>query len=358
MKSIANSSISTIWTTNFDKLIEQSISFSGRNYDVRNEEEHFKYYSSRNNVEILKIHGDIISSDIVITQSDYEDFNINHRIAISRLEKDLLSKSFLFIGYSYKDLNIKTIVNTVKQLLNSKFVYKHYMILEQPKDTNESKLQKLWIKDMERYGIYVYEYQYGNYKELESILAKVSKKSKGRSVFVTGSHLNNHNTIAAEVGRELFHINNLILKYGHSKGIGSIVCNNFVQKCISNNVDIGKRIEIYANPYSFCDDWDNKDFLLGALEEMRKDILENVQILIAFPGGKGTKLEIEMALKRGVVVIPVMGERDKEFKEYIFKNLQLIEQLRQYSVEYINKLECNQVKVADIINCVRVILND
>lgn len=85
MKSIANSSISTIWTTNFDKLIEQSISFSGRNYDVRNEEEHFKYYSSRNNVEILKIHGDIISSDIVITQSDYEDFNINHRIAISRL---------------------------------------------------------------------------------------------------------------------------------------------------------------------------------------------------------------------------------------------------------------------------------
>lgn len=74
--------------------------------------------------------------------------------------------------------------------------------------------------------------------------------------------------------------------------------------------------------------------------------------------GKGTKLEIEMALKRGVVVIPVMGERDKEFKEYIFKNLQLIEQLRQYSVEYINKLECNQVKVADIINCVRVILND
>lgn len=204
----------------------------------------------------------------------------------------------------------------------------------------------------------MYEYQYGNYKELESILAKVSKKSKGRSVFVTGSHLNNHNTIAAEVGRELFHINNLILKYGHSKGIGSIVCNNFVQKCISNNVDIGKRIEIYANPYSFCDDWDNKDFLLGALEEMRKDILENVQILIAFPGGKGTKLEIEMALKRGVVVIPVMGERDKEFKEYIFKNLQLIEQLRQYSVEYINKLECNQVKVADIINCVRVILND
>ena len=186
----------------------------------------------------------------------------------------------------------------------------------------------------------------------------MSKKSKGRSVFVTGSHLNNHNTIAAEVGRELFHINNLILKYGHSKGIGSIVCNNFVQKCISNNVDIGKRIEIYANPYSFCDDWDNKDFLLGALEEMRKDILENVQILIAFPGGKGTKLEIEMALKRGVVVIPVMGERDKKFKEYIFKNLQLIEQLRQYSVEYINKLECNQVKVADIINCVRVILND
>ena len=358
LRSIANSSISTIWTTNFDKLIEQSISFSGRNYDVRNEEEHFKYYSSRNNVEILKIHGDIISSDIVITQSDYEDFNINHRIAISRLEKDLLSKSFLFIGYSYKDPNIKTIVNTVKQLLNSKFVYKHYMILEQPKDTNESKLQKLWIKDMERYGIYVYEYQYGNYKELESILAKVSKKSKGRSVFVTGSHLNNHNTIAAEVGRELFHINNLILKYGHSKGIGSIVCNNFVQKCISNNVDIGKRIEIYANPYSFCDDWDNKDFLLGALEEMRKDILENVQILIAFPGGKGTKLEIEMALKRGVVVIPVMGERDKKFKEYIFKNLQLIEQLRQYSVEYINKLECNQVKVADIINCVRVILND
>lgn len=52
------------------------------------------------------------------------------------------------------------------------------MILEQPKDTNESKLQKLWIKDMERYGIYVYEYQYGNYKELESILAKVSKNLK------------------------------------------------------------------------------------------------------------------------------------------------------------------------------------
>ncbi len=93
------------------------------------------------------------------------------------------------------------------------------MILSPEKKKNSQKLQKLWIQDLERYGIHVYLLENG-FPELAEMLEKICLKSKGKSVFVTGSHYDASNEMAKKLGKKLHKIDDLILNYGHSDGIG------------------------------------------------------------------------------------------------------------------------------------------
>lgn len=105
-KALSTTKVSTIWTTNYDNLLERA--FSDFLVDVKVNDDAISRHVINSDVEILKIHGCISRSqhdEIIITQEDYEDF-LNNKPAISqRLCNDLLKKSFLFIGYSYRDPN-------------------------------------------------------------------------------------------------------------------------------------------------------------------------------------------------------------------------------------------------------------
>lgn len=356
LDSIAKSTINTIWTTNFDTLIEQSFENSGKETVVKNEDADFQIeFERQDSIEILKIHGDIKSKDIVITKNDYEDFNITRKVAIKRLEQDFLTKSILFVGYSYKDPNIQAVVNNIRQLTEGKSKNKHYMILNKAKKKNDRKLQQLWIQDLERYGIQVYVLEHG-FDELEGILKTISLKSKGKSLFITGSHYNSDHEMAKNLGKELYGIKDIVLNYGAAEGIGKIVCNQYAQECVSHKDTLKNRICIYPNPYSFCDDWDNRDFLLDELKQLRSDLIKKTQIIVCFPGGKGTIAEIDLGLKNGSIIIPVFSKGEDEFKEEILIRREIIETLRMIDSNYVRKLMKNKVDVNDIIRCIHRVL--
>lgn len=356
LDSIAKSNVSTIWTTNFDTLIEQSLKYCGKKYVSKNIDFDFKKeFETTDDCEVLKIHGDIYSNDVVIAKNDYEDFNLTHPVTIRRLEQDLLTKSLLFIGYSYKDPNIQSIINNVRQLTDGKSQTRHYMILSPEKKKNSQKLQKLWIQDLERYGIHVYLLENG-FPELAEILEKICLKSKGKSVFVTGSHYDASNEMAKKLGKKLHKINDLILNYGHSDGIGKTVCSSYAQKCVKSSEQLPAHIRIFANPYSLCDKWDNQDALLGQLTAFREDLLGKTQIMIAFPGKKGTLSEVKIGLKKGVIIVPVFYE-DDDFKAEILKFPEITATLEKYANFYLEKLLKNSVGVDDIILCLESILN-
>lgn len=229
------------------------------------------------------------------------------------------------------------------------------MILSPEKKKNSQKLQKLWIQDLERYGIHVYLLENG-FPELAEMLEKICLKSKGKSVFVTGSHYDASNEMAKKLGKKLHKIDDLILNYGHSDGIGKTVCSSYAQKCVKSSEQLPAHIRIFANPYSLCDKWDNQDALLGQLTAFREDLLGKTQIMIAFPGKKGTLSEVKIGLKKGVIIVPVFYE-DDDFKAEILKFPEITATLEKYANFYLEKLLKNSVGVDDIILCLESILN-
>ena len=93
--------------------------------------------------------------------------------------------------------------------------------------------------------------------------------------------------MAKKLGKKLHKIDDLILNYGHSDGIGKTVCSSYAQKCVKSSEQLPAHIRIFANPYSLCDKWDNQDALLGQLTAFREDLLGKTQIMMHFPVKKG-----------------------------------------------------------------------
>src|SRR5690606_6428024 len=125
-----------------------------------------------------------------------------------RLRLDLLQKSFLFIGYGYGDSNIKNIINEARRL-GANNTRQHYFITKDKKDNPEF---ELWCMNLRRYGIQVVKIT--EYENLRLILEILSLKSRGRSVFVTGSHNEKSNSDAVEIGKELGKKSGYILNDG------------------------------------------------------------------------------------------------------------------------------------------------
>ena len=103
-----------IITTNYDTLIEDEI----KNLQVVSKDEDLPYTNS--NKMLIKMHGDFENKNIVLKQSDYDNYEKNFQL-ISTLVKGLFTtNTVLFIGYSYSDTNVQQIMNWIKEILKEK----------------------------------------------------------------------------------------------------------------------------------------------------------------------------------------------------------------------------------------------
>ena len=90
---IARLPISTIWTTNFDKLIEEALRAERRSVDVKSRDKDIATHKRGRDVVLYKMHGDIARPDeAVICKDDYERYTRNHPIFQNTLEGDLLAR--------------------------------------------------------------------------------------------------------------------------------------------------------------------------------------------------------------------------------------------------------------------------
>ena len=153
--------VNTVWTTNYDCLLEKA--FQNRCYNVIASDSDLGKPRSQNQLEIIKIHGDVKQNleDIVLTQQDYDNFIFKKPAIAQRLRATLLEKSILFIGYGYRDANIRTVMVEAMKLINDNS-QEHFIIIDKPKkehdesenDFNQRKLKfDHWIKELNRLGI-------------------------------------------------------------------------------------------------------------------------------------------------------------------------------------------------------------
>lgn len=334
--------VKTIWTTNYDNLLEKT--FNKESELKVLDKEVFTFTENKDKVEIIKIHGNIDGNidDLVITQSDYEDFFIRKPTIVQRLKVDLLQKSFVFMGYNYGDPNIQNILIEVRRLKSTSNKIKHYILL---KNKDDQKF-KLWCKNLERYNIFPVIFE--EYNDLYEILKNLALKSRGKSVFITGSHTTDK-VEDLNVLTNFILKNDLILIDGQSEGVMRNVISNFTTHCVTEQIDYQNKIKYFPNPYAANPKFADDSNLLNQLKDFRKPLMKSTQIVIAFDGGMGTCAEINVALEMGCIVIPF-------FKNKTSETWKLIDNIKDLDSVYKSKVHAGKILMSDLLNLLEKIL--
>lgn len=350
---IARSNVSTVWTTNYDHLIESAFASAGLRYRVRVRESDMVELTEAGIPEIVKAHGsfDLSSpSELVIATEDYEDYSQLRPATTARLRSNLLNKSFMFVGYGYGDPNIQTILLEARRLAQ-RASHPHFMLttLHDPTDQEGTRRQALWVSDLARIGIRCFLMQ--DYDAIQDAVARVARRSRGPTLYVTGSHAETSN-LAAEVGRLLADPKQkrTILLDGQSTGISRDLLSAFQSACVEQRIDLNERLRFFPNPYSSNPRFSNDPQLLPILKEWRSTVLRGAHSVLAFDGGMGTQAEVELAKEVGCFVVPVPITATGS-AHLLLQDAQIADELEKRSPGYVAKAKNLRLSADDIAGC-------
>lgn len=137
-KLFARLSFDTIYTTNFDSLLEDSYKFANssetsevnrRPYRVLVGNKEMSHHGGPHVTNIIKMHGDFLHIEkLVLTTKDYDKYIENNEVIKFHLLAMLTIKTPLFLGYSLRDPNFIQIRKIIKEALQD-FIRKGYIIL-------------------------------------------------------------------------------------------------------------------------------------------------------------------------------------------------------------------------------------
>ena len=187
---LASLPISSVWTTNYDHLLEEAFLAAHKRIDKKVMEPDLALTKPKRDVVIYKMHGDADQpNDAVITKADYERYDENRHLFSTQLKGDLVSKTVLFLGYSFNDPNIHYILARIRSLIGEN-VRPHYWITrdahQNPKATDrDKKVQKHRIEDLKSYGIRTVLVD--DYGQITEILRELNRRVHRKNVFVSGS---------------------------------------------------------------------------------------------------------------------------------------------------------------------------
>lgn len=108
----------SIWTTNYDKLIEKRLEkqFIGCNPITKDED--LANVTKGSKINVYKMNGDVTdTTSMIITKNDYEHYAQKHPLLLTFLKRELVSSTFLFAGYSFSDSLVLNCLNSLKEFL-------------------------------------------------------------------------------------------------------------------------------------------------------------------------------------------------------------------------------------------------
>lgn len=348
---IAELPIETVWTTNYDDLLEQAYEKEYKKTLVKRSPDDFPLINKKTDVVIYKMHGDVRQpTKAIITKNDYETYNDTHLVYTTALKGDLVEKKFLFIGFSFDDPNLNYILARIRALVGE-HKPNHYFFIEKVCQKNKESQsdfdlrkikQELKIKDLKRYGINAI--LLASYDEITPILEIINRMVNLNNIFISGAKVNDceeqdklANQLIEKVSEKLVNKGNKLTS-GFGLGVGSQVIDAVLDTVSKNSwLKLDDHLKVYPFPQIQSTDW----------TLYRNKILENVGISIFLFGTKiedgnhvvsnGMIEEFEIAHKAGIKIIPVgcTGGASKQIfdivmgnpKEYYGENQKLIEQV-------------------------------
>lgn len=195
-RTLARLPVRNIWTTNYDRLIEQAWALQRRNLEVKSIPSDLSVGSPWADATLYKMHGSIDHpADVIIATDDYELYRKTRAGFLQILNGHLIALHCLFLGFSFSDPNIKQLLAIIRESMGD-HTTQHYAIIQKPQKSDGSATDKhlayaaarhnYWVDDLQRYGINCVEID--DYAEIDSILLDLEAAISRRSVFVSGSY--------------------------------------------------------------------------------------------------------------------------------------------------------------------------
>ncbi len=194
---LARLPINTLWTTNYDTLIEEAFRNANKRLDVKVHRDDLALYKPKRDAVLYKMHGDVSApGEAVLTKEDYETYHERRSLFSLALQGDLITKTFLFLGFSFTDPNIDHVLARIRGLLGTnrrdhfcimKDVAKPLKMGGKARAEYEYQLRKLElrIQDLQRYGIQtVLVPEFGR---ITSMLEELARRHYRKNIFVSGS---------------------------------------------------------------------------------------------------------------------------------------------------------------------------
>lgn len=350
---IARLPFSTIWTTNYDNLIEDTCNKYNKIVDDKHSVEQLFQNKPKSDLVLYKMHGDIdFPSKAILTKEDYEAYFDTHQAFISALSGELISKTFLFIGFSFTDPNIDHVLSR----LNYKYKQKdreHYCILkkhniddfkgDQAELDYNTRKQNLFITELKRFGITAIIID--DYPDIILILKEIEKRYNSHSVFISGSAVEYGDFTPTEAQNFIHLLSKELIKKnfnvvnGFGLGVGSAVINGALDAVYSEPKKYSEN-QLILKPFP---QFPSGNKQLGELwEEYRQNMISRAGISIILFGNKieggslvnagGVKREFDIALDYGLIPLPISytGSMAKEIFDLItadFSKYNLTEEL-------------------------------
>lgn len=194
---LARLNIQTVWTTNYDQLLERAFEDAGKVVDVKITQENLAHTRRDRNTVLYKMHGCVTHpSEAIVTKDDYEQYERKKPLFVESLKGDLISKTFLFLGFSFTDPNIDYILSRVRAILGAN-QREHFCIMRRPQKLGrllgkakaefEYEQRKIELRhaDLQRFGIETIWVD--DFSHIEALLMSLSAFAHRNSIFISGA---------------------------------------------------------------------------------------------------------------------------------------------------------------------------
>jgi hypothetical protein len=324
---IARLPISTVWTTNYDKLIENAFTSENKVVDVKYDNSQMLTTKPKRDVVIYKMHGDVNHpNEAILTKEQYEQYHLTHEPFITALIGELTTKTILFIGFSFTDPNLDYVLSRLNFRYHGAkrqhycFVKKHIMGDAQNTDLAtydyNTRRQTLATNDLKRYGIKTLFIE--NYSDITAILKEIENQYKKKTIFISGS-AEKYDPFDRHLATGFIHkLSKMIIENdfrivnGFGWGIGSSVINGALETIFNNPVKYSES-QLILKPFPQFETGEKK--LNDLWEEYRQRMISQCGITIFVFGNKisGTKIieangvirEFEISFKNGNICLPI-----------------------------------------------------
>lgn len=373
-KVIARLPVSSIWTTNYDNLIEKAFQNENKVVDVKYSNNQLLTTKPKRDIVVYKMHGDVNHpSEAILTKEQYEDYHRTHEPYINALTGELTTKTFLFIGFSFTDPNLDYVLSRLNFRYREEkrqhycFVKKHVLNDRNNPDKAtldyNTKKQSLIINDLKRYGIKSLIIE--NYGVITEILKEIENRFKKKTIFISGSAevyeplekntaLGFVHKLAKKIVEEDYRIVN-----GFGWGIGSSIINGALEAIFSKPSKYSES-QLILKPFPQFESGKKK--LPELWEEYRQKMISLSGISIFLFGNKkvdeeiveanGVIREFQISHSLGNVCIPIAftDYASKSIYEEILKSPEKYYDNPKIVLPYLEKLADKDTSVTEKIN--------